>query len=504
MKAAAAGVAAAALLAFPSVASAAARGSLAERGLQNALRHHWLKASDVARDRGILYRANRDIRFLPKLRGQIIRAQLAQLAPRWDSYVRPRALALFEQVRTNCEYLETHRVPDHRVDVAGDDGVVYRWFPGEGLEFHPLASFSALANSRDPNLAAALLARGIPRGGALVWEYPFPFGSGRPPWTSGMAQALAAQAFARVGLADAARRAYLAVPGLTMQTSAGPWIRLYSFSPEVVLNAQLQTIVSLLEYGATDLASQMLTAVQALFPRFDTGDWSRYELRGAYASRGYEEFVTTLLAKLAAKTQDPFWQTTAARFRAYLYSPAQVTQPEPPPTIWPQPADGYLDTAPITLTLSQRASVSLSIAGAVSTYRFAAGTHVITWKPPDGLAPGTYPVEVSTVTYAGNRSTTQLAPVVVAWDQAPPPVTASYAAGTLSWQSTDAGTPSLQLAIDLVDPTGAQPPQTLDLGYHSVSGTALVTIPPGSWQATLQATNSAGLTTAVDLGLLQG
>jgi hypothetical protein len=113
-------------------------------------------------------------------------------------------------------------------------------------------------------------------------------------------------------------------------------------------------------------------------------------------------------------------------------------------------------------------------------------------------------VQVSAVTYAGNRSTTQLAPVVVQWDTQPPPVTATLAAGTLAWQSTDAGTPSLQLTIDLVDPTGAQPPQTLDLGYHSVSGTAAVTLPAGTWQATLRATSSAGLTTAVDLGLLQG
>jgi hypothetical protein len=404
----------------------------------------------------------------------------------------------------NCQYLETHRLPTTRVDVAGDDGVVYRWFPGQGLEFHPLASFSALANTRDPELAAALLARGIPRDGTLIWEYPFRFGSGRPPWTSGMAQALAAQALARAGLDDAARRAYLAVPRLTMQTGAGPWIKLYSFTHEIVLNAQLQTIVSLLEYGATDLASRMLAATQALFPRFDTGDWSRYELRGAYASRGYQAFVTTLLAKIAARTEAPFWQTTASRFKAYLYSPPQVTQPSAPPTIWPQPADGYLDVAPITITLSQRASVTLAIAGSVSTYRFAAGTHVITWKPPQGLAPGTYPAQVSAVSYAGNRSTTQLAPVVVAWDTAPPPVTASYADGTLAWQSTDAGTPSLQLAVDLVDPTGAQPPQTLDLGYHSVSGTAAVTLPAGTWQATLRATSSAGLTTAVDLGLLQG
>ncbi|MES1248865.1 MAG: D-glucuronyl C5-epimerase family protein [Actinomycetota bacterium] len=492
MTGAAAGVAAAALALIPS------------HGLQHALKAHWLKPADVTHYRAVLYRAERDIRRLPKLRAQILERQLAQLAPRSDSYIRPRALALFSQLEVNCEYLETHRVPDERVDVPGDDGVVYRWFPNEGLEFHPLASFSALDNTPQPDLAQALVDRGIPRDGTLVWEYAFRFGSGHPPWTSGMAQAVAAQALARAGFDDAARRAYLAVPRLTMQTSAGPWIRLYSFTREVVLNAQLQTVVSLFDYGATGLASRMLTAAQTLFPRFDTGDWSRYELGGAYATRSYQEFVTTLLGKVASATQDPFWQTTAARFKAYLYSPPQVTQTTPPPTAWPVPADGFLDTVPVAFMLSQRASVTVAIAGVVNTYRMAAGAHVITWKPPATLPPGTYPVQVSAVTYAGNRSTAQLAPVVVAWDQAPPPVTATVADGTLSWQSTDAGTPSLQLAIDLVDPAGVQPPQTLDLGYHSVSGSAPVTLPPGTWQATLRAANSAGLTTSVDLGQLQG
>lgn len=502
MRFAAAGVAAAALM-VPGVAQASST-TLAQRGLTNALHHHWLKAADVRHYRATLYRAELAVRRLPRLRGEIIVAQLAQLSPFSSSYVRPRALALFSQLDENVRYLETHRVPGERIDVVGSDGVVYRWFPGQGLEFHPLASFAALNNSRDPELALALVARGIPRDGALLWEYSFRFGIGHPPWASGMAQAVAAQALARAGFADAARRAYLAVPRLTMQTSAGPWVRLYGFNSEIVLNAQLQTILSLYEYGATDLADRMLAAVRTLFPRFDTGDWSRYELRGGYATRAYEEFVTALLGRLGTRTQDPFWLGAAQRFKAYLFSPPQVTQTAPPPAVWPQPLDGYLDTAPIAFTLSQRATVAVAIAGRVSTYRLAAGPHVLTWKPPAGLQPGTYPVSVSAVTYAGNRSTTQLAPVVVQWDTQPPPVTATLSSGTLAWQSTDAGTPSLQLAVDFVDPSGAQPPQTVDLGYHSVSGTAPVAVPPGTWQATLRATNSAGLTTTVDLGPQQG
>ncbi len=175
-----------------------------------------------------------------------------------------------------------------------------------------------------------------------------------------------------------------------------------------------------------------------------------------------------------------------------------------PATIWPQPLDGYLDTAPITFTLSMRASVTLAVAGKITTYRFAGGTHTVTWKPPAALAPGTYPVQVSTLSYAGHKGTFSLAPVVVAWDTTPPPTTASVSGSTLTWQATDPGTPWLALAVDLTDPNGVNPPQTLDLGKLPTSGTATLAVPAGTWTATLRATNSAGLTTAVPLGTLTG
>ena len=61
-------------------------------------------------------------------------------------------------------------------------------------------------------------------------EYYFPFGGGYPPWTSGMVQAVAARAFAADDDGFVARKAYLALRPLVFPLSAGPWIRLYSFS----------------------------------------------------------------------------------------------------------------------------------------------------------------------------------------------------------------------------------------------------------------------------------
>src|SRR5579884_2776883 len=523
MRRAAAGVAAAVALALPGLAKATVShdATLARRGVALGLKRHWLKAADAQRYRRDVARAVRDTRALPPLRARVIASQLSQLTPLWSSYVAPRALTLFSQLEANMSYLETKRLPATQIDII-DDAVVYRWFPSLGFEFHPLASFGALnlaAASKNTDatstLANALLARAIPHGPRLIWEYEFRYGIGRPPWASGLAQAVAAQALARAGallenadLGAAAVRAFASVPPFLMSLPSGPWIRLYGFNSEVVLNAQLQAIVSLLEYsqtsgdaGAAALAQQLTDAAQKLFPRFDTGDWSLYELGGGYAPLSYEKFVTDLLGKLAKTTSDPFWVQAAQRFHAYYYDPPQVTQTAPPPTIWPQPADGYLDTAPITISLSMRASVSVAIAGKVATYRLGPGPHTLTWKPPAGLAPGSYPVQVSAVSYAGHRATVALAPVVVQWDTTPPAITAASLVGTtLTWQANDPGTPWLDLTVALADPSGVNAPQTVALGRLPTSGSAAVAVPPGTWQATLSATNSAGLTTTVLLG----
>jgi hypothetical protein len=506
--------------------TASARGTtsaqLLQRGIAHGLAQHWLKPADAARYRRDVNRALWDERRLPPLRARVIASQVAQLTTLWDSYTSPRALALFTQLEQNLEYFETHRIPDQRVDVSDAEGVVYRWFPDKGLEFHPLASFSALANAASRHdvestraLSDALLARAIPRGRRLIWEYAFPFGSGRPPWASGMAEALAAQALARAGkllddprLTYAAARAYDAVPDLLLRTSGGLWVRLYGFSHEVVLNAQLQTIVSLRDYGAitgrteaTALSQRLEAAAKALFPRFDTGDWSLYELRGPHASLSYEQYVTELLGKLAFLSGDPFWSDASQRFQDYLGAP-KIVEGTPPPTIYPQPLDGWLDTASISITLSQRSSVTVAIGGKVSTYRWSRGTHLVTWTPPPAVAPGTYPVSVSAISYVGLRARVRLAPLVVAFDTTPPQnLQAQLSGTTLTWQADDPGTPSLQLVLQFADPAGVAAQQTLDLGDQPVSGTtAVASIPPGTWQVTLLATNSAGQTASFDLG----
>ena len=519
------------LLGAPAAASAAsdATAALARRGIKVAVRAGWLQPTEARRYRADLYLAQRGVRFLPPLRGRVLAAQLGQVAAIWGSYTSPRALALFSQLEENVAYMNTHAIPTTAIDVAGPDGVVYRWFPGIGLEFHPLANFAQLNNFASAKnvdatrtLADALVARAIPRQGSLLWEYSFAEGRGRPPWASGLAQAVAAQALSRASvllgdptLLDLAAQAYASIPGkLDLELSSGPWIRLYGFDREIVLNAQLQAILSLAEYGRTAgdagaqaLAQRMTAAGRGLLWRFDTGDWSRYELGGGYAKKDYQVFVTTLLGKLAKQTQDPFWQDAAVRFTNYTYEPPQVSQPDPPPDAiaYPQPLDGWLDTITIPLTLSKRASVTLAVAGKVLTWStLARGDHTITWTPGPDVQPGTYTVSVQATDFTGRRATFALAPVTVAWDDVAPTLTANVVGVTLSWTADDPGTPWLALKLDLSDPAGVQPPQQVDLGQQATSGTLQLTIPAGTWNAALEATNSAALTTTVQLPALTG
>src|SRR5207248_654624 len=118
----------------------------------------------------------------------------------------------------------------------------------------------------------------------------FPFGSGAAPWTSGLAQAVAAQALARAGdrlsdpaLLDAADGAYASLPPLVTALAAGPWVSLYSFDSSPVLNAQLQAALSVDDYAevtgndaAATLALRLRATAARLLPRFDTGFWSLY------------------------------------------------------------------------------------------------------------------------------------------------------------------------------------------------------------------------------------
>ena len=174
-------------------------------------------------------------------------------------------------------------------DIKDANGIVYRNYPPYGYRFQPLLSFGSLNVQVSAHhvraarrLAAALVKRGVHRRAAAYWEYDFPFG-GSVPWRSGFTQVIGAQ--------------------------------------EVILNAQLQSLISLESYArvansakASKLAREMEIATLRLLPRFDLGCWSRYELGGRGATADYHAYHVRLLRRISLTHDQPIWMKTYRRW----------------------------------------------------------------------------------------------------------------------------------------------------------------------------------------------
>ena len=380
-----------------------------------------IDAAAAASYRAEIRRAASLARGLPPDRGGRIVVALSEISPFVGKLTAPRAAALFGELKANDDYFAKHWPPAPKTDIVGADGLVYRYFAGRCLEFHPLAEFGALnariaANDAATTqlLADALIARGIYRtGGGVSWEYYFPFSGGRPGWTSGMAQAVAAQAFARAATLvperataydRAARAAYAAIPGhLLTSVAAGPWIRLYSFQSTPVLNAQLQAVISLASYAndsedtsALALATRMEKSAAEMLGSFDTGYWTYYALPRDYSDLDYQTYVVQLLTKLAP--EDPRFADASKRFATYK------TQP-------PAFKLGTAGVGQVRFWLSKPSTVSVtSAAGPSRRLSLGDGWHTLAW--PEPKRPGIYAVKLSAVDRAGNQSAFEALPIV--------------------------------------------------------------------------------------------
>ncbi|MCP9488281.1 MAG: D-glucuronyl C5-epimerase family protein [Solirubrobacteraceae bacterium MAG38_C4-C5] len=260
----------------------------------------------------------------------------------------------FLQVKRNAEYWSDHATARNgqRVAFRGSP-IIFQYFPGQGLQFHPLANFgkaNALYNqcvSGDgpcrrnalrtylDELAALGSTRG---GGFLTWEYFFRFGGGSPPWTSGMSQGTALQAFSRSArlldepryerYAGATLGAFSKRPGngVRVDSSGGRHYLLYSYDRRLrVLNGHLQSVIGLFDHArasdstrARDLYRAGSRSALRELRRYDLGNWSRYAQGGGRASREYHELVTVFLERLCERTEHRTYCTYAKRFRGYL------------------------------------------------------------------------------------------------------------------------------------------------------------------------------------------
>jgi D-glucuronyl C5-epimerase C-terminus len=328
-----------------------------------------------------------------------------------------------------------------------------------------------------------------------------------------MAQAVAAQSLARAGdllsepaLLDAADAAYASMPRLlSSRAPSKPWVALYSFDRVPVLNAQLQAALSIGDYaaiagdpGAEAFAAQLTDAARALLPRFDTGYWSLYSLRGDESPLDYHDYVITLLRKLAARTGDTSWREVADRFQTYESQPPVIHLGTPSPTLYPRPKDGYRDEARIGFWLSKRSRVTLLVGGERVTGTLRHGWNTLVW-PAGNAPPGVYHPFLTAVATAGGRTTTALPPLTIARAPDAPPLDVTVSApSTLSWSSDAEGTPWLHLRLRL---RGAGE-HVIDLGRRGLAGTRHLSLPPGRWHVTLLASNSAGRTRTRSLGYL--
>ncbi|HET7130365.1 MAG TPA: D-glucuronyl C5-epimerase family protein [Gaiellaceae bacterium] len=408
-----------ALLALPGVANGATVQGI-ERSALAKLKKAPVDAPTKTAARAQIARAAHLIRTLPNGRSYHVLVALRETASFPGAVTQPRALALYGALRANNDYFAAHWAPRDKTDIVGADGVVYRYFGGHSFRFHPLANFGVLnarATAGDvegtQELADALIARGVyQQGGGIAWEYDFPFGGGRAPWLSGMAQAVAAQAFARAAQAVPERAtdylreataAFRIVPRrLLTSVSAGPWIRLYSFSKLPVLNAQLQAVVSLQSYAAATgdtqaatLATRMQNLTAATLSRFDTGYWSYYALPNEPSPPDYHRYVVQLLNRL--KSADPRFAAAATRFAGY--------EKQPPAFQLANAGVGQ-----VRFWLSKPATVVAdTAAGPSKRLALLDGWHTLTWKPK---RTGVYSVHLTATDWNGNRTQLDTLPIV--------------------------------------------------------------------------------------------
>lgn len=257
-----------------------------------------------------------------------------------------RLHVIFVQLERNTTWWSTA----DRIPAAGErvrnisSRVLFQYFPGQGLQFHPLANFGrvqSLLRYGYVGQGSAMLNELIPlaslRGSALTWEYLFFFG-GSPPWTSGLSQGTAlialSAAYQRTRnprYADVARQALrlydLNTPvGVRVPTRYGAYYAEYSYAPRLkIINGFVQALNGLWDawHALGDQhAAQLFRAGEAdarrALPYYDTGRWSRYSNQGLTSNLNYHLLLRDFLSGLCQRTRIAIYCTKAARFSYYL------------------------------------------------------------------------------------------------------------------------------------------------------------------------------------------
>jgi hypothetical protein len=262
-----------------------------------------------------------------------------------------RVTPLFTQLQININWFSTRGPANVGTRTRfGDSKIIYQYFAGWGWQFHPLANFSRLnavwSARKDPkalrslpSFAIELISWGVMRGGALTWEYYFPFAGSKAPFISSISQGTAIQALARtasatndpniLGAATAGSRAFNvnAPTGLKVKRDGGLHFIGYSGTRSaIIFNMFAQALDGLHDYAdiandqaARDLFEQGLVAARVELPKSDTGAWSLYQLDGAESNLNYHQVLTEFVGRLCEDTkQEALFCDLHARLNSYL------------------------------------------------------------------------------------------------------------------------------------------------------------------------------------------
>jgi D-glucuronyl C5-epimerase C-terminus len=290
----------------------------------------------------------------------------------------------------------------------GRDPAVFQYYPGRGIQLHPLASWGTvnwLAGTclegrcpvkrlrRAVDRLAGLAAR---RGPFLAWEHYFAWGGGTAPWISGMTQATAVSALARAGralheprwhrIAHRALGAFQAPPPLGVD--GGDHFLMYSFAPSLrIFNGELQAVNGLGEVArlARDRTARRLfrrgeLTTRRMVAAADTGAWSLYSAAGREATLSYHQLIAKFLRDMCAGTERRVYCAAARRFSRYEREPTRIG-------VAPLRRLHARRATTVRFSISKVSAVKVRVFGRRGlAYRrdleLAYGAHQVAWTPP--------------------------------------------------------------------------------------------------------------------------
>lgn len=388
----------------------------------------------------------------------MLRMQLAgQMTP-------SRMPEMFLTLQRNREWWSTGSLLSYgaRVSFPGSR-LVWEYYNGQGIELQWLATFGEangyyLSGNENEALRQVLdeaSGLAVQRAGGIAFDYLFNFDGGSPPWTSGLSQGTAIQAFARASqrlgepafaaTAEKALGVFQTPPpaGVRLQIApgaAGTPARVhyleYSFAPdERILNGFIQSLNGLYDFTKITGSAVGLRLFEegdadarVETPHYDTGAWSLYD-QHSESDLGYHELLAEFLQDLCERTRqgppiatggtpvsakasphssahpaqiagDQIYCTTATHFYEYLHTPPLISLLSK--TL---PANAR---AGVQFSLSKISTIGVTVTTMggktvwTNTATVEAGKPRLLWVTPKGS--GTYKVTITATDLAGNHS----------------------------------------------------------------------------------------------------